>query len=260
VNQVRPAPCVLVLGGTTEARELAAALVEAGVPAISSLAGRLERPQLPVGAIRVGGFGGPHALADWLREHQIAAVVDATHPFAAQVSASAAEACAATHTPLIRLDRPAWTAQPGDRWHRVTDLAEAAEVVPRLGRRVLLTIGRRGVAAFANITAAWFVIRCIEQPADPLPPNHELILARGPFTLASELALIDQHAIDLLVTRDSGGAATEAKLEAARQRQLPVIVVRRPAPPAGATVPDVSGAVAWVQSIVHPGSPASRSR
>jgi precorrin-6A/cobalt-precorrin-6A reductase len=242
---------VLVLGGTTEARELAAALNQATLPVISSLAGRLLKPRLPAGEVRIGGFGGPAALASWLVEHNVAVVVDATHPFAEQISTSAVTACASAGVPLLRLDRPGWKEQAGDRWHWADDLSAAAELAPRLGGRILLTIGRQGLAAFAAARSAWFLVRCVEPPDSPLPPYYELLLNRGPFTLAGELALIRCHAIDLIVTRDSGGAPTAAKLEAARLSGLPVIVVRRPPCPEVTSAADVATAFEWVRSIVH---------
>jgi precorrin-6A/cobalt-precorrin-6A reductase len=243
---------ILILGGTAEARELAAALQTAGVPVTSSLAGRVANPRLPRGAVRVGGFGGPAALAGWLTEHGVRAVVDATHPFAERISASAAEACPAAGVPLLRLERPAWTERPGDRWHRVSDLAAAAALLPGLGRRVLLTTGRQGLAAFAGVQDAWFLIRCVEPPDPPLPPRHAVVLDRGPYTLAGEGGLIDAHGIEVVVTKESGGAMTQAKLDAARERRLPVIVVARPPRPAGEAVDTVAAALAWARSH-HPG-------
>jgi precorrin-6A/cobalt-precorrin-6A reductase len=215
----------------------------------SSLAGRVANPRLPAGHVRIGGFGGPAALARWLREHAVRAVVDATHPFAERISASAVRACAAAGVPLLRLERPGWTERAGDRWHRVAGLAGAAALASTLGRRALLTTGRQGLGAFAAVGDVWFLVRCVDPPAPPLPPAHELLLDRGPYTLAGELALIDAHAIDLVITKDSGGRLTEAKLDAARERGLPVIVVDRPARPAVRTVPTVAEALDWA----HPG-------
>ncbi len=249
---------ILILGGTAEARELAAGLDARGVDVTSSLAGRVVRPRLPAGKTRVGGFGGPEALARWISEHEVRAVVDATHPFAERISASAAQACPAARVPLLRLERPGWTERPGDRWQWVDDLEQVATAVsrdgprpgaPRGGRpawRVLLTTGRQGLAAFAHVEDAWFLVRCVDVPQTPLPLHHELLLDRGPYTVEGELGLIDAHAIDLVVTKDSGGPHTAAKLDAARERGLPVIVVRRPARPAGvATVATADEAVAW---------------
>ncbi len=236
---------ILVLGGTAEARELADALVSARVGVTSSLAGRVSRPRLPAGELRIGGFGGPEALARWLSEHGVVAVLDATHPFAERISASAVAACARAGLPLLRLQRPGWRERAGDDWHWVSDLDQAATAIPALGERVLLTTGRQGLAAFAGVHDAWFLVRCVEQPDPPLPPHHELLLDRGPYTLAGELALIDEHRIDLVVTKDSGGAHTEAKLEAARSRGLAVIVVRRPPRPDVKTVDTVADALAW---------------
>ena len=238
---------ILVLGGTTEARELAAHLDGAGIRVMTSLAGRVRNPRLPRGEVRVGGFGGPAALAEWLTEHRVAAVVDATHPFARRISGSAAEACRAAGVALLRLERPGWRERPGDRWHRVPDLPAAAALVPRLGRRVLLTTGRQGLAAFAQV-GAWFLIRCVDPPDAPLPVRHELLLDRGPYTLAGELDLIDRHGIDLVVTKDSGGGLTEAKLDAARERGLPVIVVDRPPRRKTEAVATVAEALGWARA------------
>lgn len=241
-----PGP-VLVLGGTAEARALAAALHAAGRPVISSLAGRVRAPRLPEGAVRIGGFGGPTGLAAWLRAHDVRAVVDATHPFAQRIGASAARAAPAAAVPLLRLARPGWEARPGDRWHRVPDLAAAAALVPRLGSRAFLTTGRQGLRAFRRDGATFFLVRTVDPPdSADLPPRHRLLLDRGPYTRTGEGALLDAHRIDVLVTKDSGGALTVAKLDAARDRGLPVIVVDRPARPQVETVTDVDAAVAWL--------------
>jgi precorrin-6A/cobalt-precorrin-6A reductase len=237
-------PSVLLLGGTAEARELATRLDAQGVPVITSLAGRVSRPRLPKGQVRIGGFGGPDAMATWLAEHDITRVVDATHPFAERISASAAQACAQAGVDLIRLERPGWTEQPGDDWHWVDDLDEAARRIPTLGSRVLLTTGRQGLAAFAPTNDAWFLVRCVDPPEAPLPPHHELLLDRGPYTLDGELALVDSHAIDVVVTKNSGGDHTRAKLDAARLRGLPVVLVRRPPRPDVPTVATVDEALA----------------
>jgi precorrin-6A/cobalt-precorrin-6A reductase len=246
---------VLVLGGTTEARELAGALDQAGLSVVSSLAGRVAHARLPPGEVRIGGFGGADAFATWLLKHGCAAVVDATHPFAERISVMAAAACSSAGVPLVRLERPGWNEQAGDRWEWVDDIAGAARLAGKPGRRILLTIGRQGVAAFAEIRSAWFLIRCVEPPDPPLPPRSEVLLDRGPYTLHGEVALLDRRAIDLIVTKDSGGPATSAKLQAARLRDLPVIVIRRPPRPNVASVADVASAVAWVHSIVQADSP-----
>jgi precorrin-6A/cobalt-precorrin-6A reductase len=235
---------ILVLGGTAEARELAAELDGAGIAVTSSLAGRVANPRLPPGQVRVGGFGGPAALAGWLREQGVRAVVDATHPFAERISASAARACPEAGVPVLRLERPGWHERPGDRWHRVPDLAAAAQRIPQLGSRTLLTTGRQGLASFAE-TDAWFLVRCVEPPDPPLPVRHELLLGRGPYTLTGERALIERFEIDVVVTKDSGGRLTEAKLDAARELGLPVIVVDRPPRPSMDAVVTVAEAVSW---------------
>jgi precorrin-6A/cobalt-precorrin-6A reductase len=237
---------ILVLGGTGEARELAAALHAAGVPVTSSLAGRVRRPRLPAGETRIGGFGGSDALARWIVEHGVWAVVDATHPFAQRISASAARACPQAGVPLLRLERPGWTQRPGDRWLWVDDLEAAA--VATAGHRVLLTTGRQGLGAFAACDDAWFLVRCVDPPQPPLPPRHKLLLDRGPYTVEGELGLIDGHAIDLVVTKDSGGPLTVAKLDAARERGLAVVVVRRPPRLDVPAVATVAEALAWART------------
>jgi precorrin-6A/cobalt-precorrin-6A reductase len=242
---------ILILGGTTEARELAAALCDRGVAVTSSLAGRVSRPRLPAGRVRSGGFGGPDGLLRWLQQQGVAAVVDATHPFAERISASAAAACPRAGVPLLRLERPGWSERPGDRWQWVEELDAAATALPLLGERVLLTTGRQGLAAFAGVEGCWFLIRCVEQPEPPLPPRHRLVFDRGPYKLDGELALIDEHRIEVVVTKDSGGVHTGAKLDAARLRGLPVIVVRRPPRPAGAAVVSVAEALAWAGEQLH---------
>lgn len=239
---------VLVLGGTAEARALAAALHDRGEQrVISTLAGRIARPRLPVGEVRVGGFGGPDGLAAYLRDERVDAVVDATHPFAERMSWSAAQACARTATALLRLERPPFARDPAIDWREVASLPEAAALLPAAGRRVFLTTGRQGLAAFAAITDAFFLVRCVQAPdAAALPPRHELILDRGPFDVAGELRLIDDHAIDVLVTKDSGGDMTQAKLAAARRRGLPVVIVARSPRPDVETVPTVEQVLAWL--------------
>lgn len=244
---------VLVLGGTGEARALAAALDAAdGTRVVSTLAGRIADPRLPVGEVRVGGFGGPGGLAAYIAHEGVGAVVDATHPFAERMSWSAYEACTRTHTPLLRLERPPFRRDPAIEWREVASLHDAAALLPQAGHRVFLTTGRQGLAAFAGVRDAFFLIRCVDAP-DPaaLPPAHHVVLDRGPFTIDGELALIDAHALDVLVTKDSGGAMTQAKLAAARERGLPVIVVARPARPAAQTVPTVEEALAWLGERPH---------
>lgn len=241
-------PHILILGGTTEARELAAGLASRpGVRVTTSLAGRVTRPGAVAGEVRIGGFGGVAGLADWIREEQVDALVDATHPFARAITAHAVRAAAATGVRCVVLRRPGWRPGPGDRWHQVDSLEEAARLLPSLGRRVFLTTGRTELAAFAHLTELHFVVRSVELPEPPMPPHTEVLLARGPFTVADESTLLYDHCIDVLVTKDSGGAATSAKLTAARELALPVVVVRRPPLPDGVTaVPDVASVERWL--------------
>ncbi|MGG2461992.1 cobalt-precorrin-6A reductase [Streptomyces sp. RGM 3693] len=243
---------VLILGGTTEARQLAAALVaEEGVRVMTSLAGRVAAPRLPAGEVRIGGFGGPEGLARWLREHAVDALIDATHPFAGTISFHAAQAAATAHVPLLALRRPGWGAQPGDVWHPVPSLTEAAAVLPALGGRVFLTTGRMGLAHFAHLTDLWFLVRSVDAPEPPHPPRMTTVLDRGPFTLDGERELLRHHRIDVLVTKDSGAAATAPKLAAAREAGVPVVVVQRPPVPEGVPVAAEPGAaVDWVRALL----------
>jgi precorrin-6A/cobalt-precorrin-6A reductase len=236
-------PHLLILGGTTEARELAGVLAaRAGVRVTTSLAGRVARPGALDGEVRIGGFGGAEGLADWLREQHVDAVVDATHPFAAAITENAVRAGAATGVPVVVLRRPGWTAGAADQWHLVDSLADAAEALARFGRRVFLTTGRLGLSAFIGLTDRHFLVRSVELPEPPVPPNTQVLIARGPFTVTDETALLREHRIDVLVTKDSGGEATAAKLTAARELGLPVVVVRRPPLPEGVrAVADAAG-------------------
>ena len=238
---------VLVLGGTAEGRRLAAALVADGVDVLSSLAGRVAEPVLPAGEVRIGGFGGAEGLAAWLRENQVSAVVDATHPFAATMTAHAAAAAAVTGTPLLRLQRPGWREQPGDNWRWVATMQEAAAAVARY-RHVFLTTGRTGLGAFAGLTQE-VLVRSVDPPEPPLPPHTTVVLERGPFSVDDELALMREHTVDVVVTKDSGSHLTEAKLVAARQLGIPVVVIRRPPLPAGIpVVATVEEALDWVRA------------
>lgn len=267
MSDIQSSGRVLILGGTSEGRLLAERLAARGVSTVTSLAGRLSAAGVHKGKMRSGGFGGADGLTDWLRQERIAAVVDATHPFAVQIGASAVAACGTMGLPLLRLDRPAWQAQPGDRWLSAHSLSEAARLTSLHGRRVLLAIGRQGVGAFAAVSDAWFLIRCIERPHCELPEAHQLVLARGPFALADEGKLLEEHGIDLVVTKNSGGP-TDAKLQAARERDIAVVIVERPARVSGAeVVGSVEEAVAWVERVLggrthgeNVGSSATRRR
>ena len=227
---------LLILGGTAEAVELArACAARLQLQVISSLAGRTRAPGLPLGEVRIGGFGGPGGLTRFLAERAIDRVIDATHPFAVQIGTHAELACREAGVLRLRLLRPPWTREPGDHWIDVADLTEAARRLPSLGRRIFLTIGHQDLAAFARIDL-WFLVRAIE-PLGVLPLGQGQWLAgRGPFGVEDEIALLRTHAIDVLVTKASGGDATYAKLAAARQLGLPVVMVRRPPPPPGPVV------------------------
>ncbi|MFI8565957.1 cobalt-precorrin-6A reductase [Rhodococcus sp. NPDC078407] len=240
---------VLILGGTTESRALAAALATVqGIETITSLAGRVAEPTLPVGQTRIGGFGGPDALAEWLRTNAIDVVVDATHPFASNIGAHAEQATGATSIPLLVLTRPPWTAGKGDRWTSVASLPDAASAIIS-GSRVFLTTGRQGVHHFARVDHSWFLVRAIDPPTGPVPPHTTLLLDRGPFDIDHESTMFADHRIDLLITKNSGGEMTRAKLDAARTASVPVLMVDRP-PRTGSApmVFDVASALDWLMN------------
>ena len=250
---------VLILGGTTEAYSLAQKLTDQGTwRVISSLAGRTANPRLPTGEVRIGGFGGIEGLSTYLAQNIIGAVIDATHPFASRMGWNAAAACRHTNIPLLRLERPAWGPTPSDRWVPVETWEQAVAAVDRESQRVLMTIGRQELLPFAVLKHPWFLIRSVDAP-NPMPPFEkvQLHLDRGPFTLEAERALLATHAIDTIVCKNSGGSATDAKLVAARELGVKVIILQRPLRPETTVTSSVEGALKWVQeldesSILHP--------
>ncbi|MBT6442025.1 MAG: cobalt-precorrin-6A reductase [Alphaproteobacteria bacterium] len=246
-----PAPDlkILILGGTQEAVALASVLAaqRPDVSAVTSLAGRTQSPAPIPGPVRTGGFGGAARMRDYLRAEEFSALVDATHPFATQISSHAAQACTELGLPRLVLHRAPWRAAPDDQWHDVPDMPAAATYLPKLGRRVFLSTGPRAVAAFSAVTGVWFLVRMVDTPTTPLPfACGEIVLGRGPFDEAAERALMVEHRIDLLVTRNSGGAGAAAKLKAARDLDLPVIMVARPDPPPGVRVETVDAVLDWL--------------
>lgn len=226
---------LLLLGGTSEARELAGTLAARdGVATTLSLAGVTRKPlEMPV-PVRIGGFGGVDGLVHYIREHGIDHVIDATHPFAGQMSRNAAQACRAAGCELWRLGRPAWQARAGDDWHSARDLDDAAGQLTRFGERVFLSVGARSLAPFESVAGKHWIVRSIEPPQPPPAfTDWTPILDRPPFGKADEIALLRAHAVDVIVTKNSGAAATTAKLDAARELGLPVVMVERPDLPAG---------------------------
>ena len=239
---------LLLLGGTHEAVELARALAgNPGVETTYSLAGRTRRPASVPVPVRTGGFGGPDGLAAYLRDEKFDLVVDATHPYAATMSAHAALACKRTSVPRLVLHRPPWTPGPRDRWVEVADTESAARALAGLGRRALLTVGSRGLEPFAAVPGVSFLVRAVEPPAVALDAaRFEVVLARGPFDVESERKLLESRAIDVVVSKNSGGTAAHAKLEAARALELPVVMIVRPPPPPGPREETVAAAADWI--------------
>ena len=239
---------VLVLGGTTEASELCRRLAgRPGIAATLSLAGRTAAPAAQPVPVRSGGFGGAEGLARYLRAESITVVVDATHPFAAQMSRNAARACIEAGVPLVALVRPPWLPQAGDRWLEVDSNEEAAAALGAAPRRVFLSIGRLGIADFAAAPQHAYLVRSIEPPeALAALLNHRLVLGRGPFDAAEEAALLAAEEIDVLVSKNAGGRAPYGKIEAARRLGLPVVMRRRPERPDVPMVTDADAALAFL--------------
>lgn len=241
---------VLLLGGSEEARALAALLTaDAAVDVVSSLPGQPSGVGPPLGRVRIGGFGGVRGLVDWLREESVEAVVDATPSFAATMTERAAEATRSVGVPLLVLRRPGWVPGPGDDWHWAGDLASAADLTPTVGSRPFLTVGSHGLDAFAGLGLPTLA-RC-DEPPEPRPRWCELIVDPGPHTVAGERDLFGRHGIDVLVSKDCGGPMTGAKLTAARELAVPVVMIRRPAvPPEVESVESVPDAVSWLRTVV----------
>jgi precorrin-6A/cobalt-precorrin-6A reductase len=237
-----------VLGGTAEARALAALLDAHGARFMSSLAGRVARPRLPLGAVHIGGFGGVSGLRAFLMENRVSAVVDATHPFAQGMTANAVAACSADDVPLLRLERPGWSDAPGaDSWTWVDDHDAAANAAAQRGERPFLTIGRQSLDHFVGPLADRpALVRAVDEPAIPLPDAWTLVLSRGPYLIEDERALFDEHDVDVLVTKDSGGSYTWAKMQVAEERGAAVVIVRRGPGPTGVdVVSDPQAAADW---------------
>jgi precorrin-6A/cobalt-precorrin-6A reductase len=245
VNQGASAmPNILILGGTTEASALADALAARGTPATLSYAGRVASPRPQPVPVRIGGFGGVDGLAAYLRSEQVTHLVDATHPFAAQMSRHAVRAAAQAGIPLTALTRPPWRPEEGDRWTMVPDLPAALAALAGPPRRILLALGRMHVDAFRVQPQHHYLLRFVDAPLVPPPlPDHHLLVDRGPFDADRDTALLRVHAIDLVLCKNAGGTGASAKLVAARRLGLPVLMIDRPPLPARIAVHDVAAAL-----------------
>ncbi|MDW4496477.1 cobalt-precorrin-6A reductase [Sulfitobacter sp. D35] len=240
-------PNLLILGGTTEATALCKALAEREMRAQVSLAGRVERPVRQPLPMRSGGFGGVEGLARFLKAEAISHVIDATHPFAARMSANAVAACAETGTPLVALTRPAWQRKAGDDWQSVPDIPAAAEALAGPARRILLAVGRMHLADFAPNPQHFYLLRLVDPPKERPPfPDHVALVSRGPFTEEGDRALMRAHRIDLVVSKNSGGQGAYAKIAAARSLGLPVVMIDRPEIPARHEVSEVAAVLDWL--------------
>jgi len=236
----------LILGGTTDASLLAAAIARAGLDAVYSYGGRTRAPAEQPLPTRIGGFGGASGLADYIRREGITHVVDATHPFAAEMSRNAVAACTATGTPLIALERAPWARAPADNWIEVADIASAVAALPEKATRVFLAIGRQHIAPFATRPQHAYTLRFVDPPEAHLPFAADVIVSRGPFTLGGEFEMMRSRGIAWLVARNSGGEGARAKIDAARELGVPVIILSRPPLPDRMAVETVAEVVQWL--------------
>ena len=239
---------VLILGGTAEARQLAGRLAgRSDLRVTLSLAGRTASPASQPVPVRSGGFGGAAGLADYLAKERIGALIDATHPYAAVISANAAEAARNTNVLFVALRRPPWIAIAGDRWIEVRDVREAVQALGPAPRRVFVALGRNELAPFQDAPAHYYLIRSVDPVDPPLSlPLASYVTGRGPFGEADDRALMEAHCIDTLIAKNSGGAATYGKIAAARGLGVDVIILRRPAAPVGPAVETVDDAIVWL--------------
>ncbi|MEL6643571.1 MAG: cobalt-precorrin-6A reductase [Pseudomonadota bacterium] len=245
-------PNLLILGGTTEATALARALADAGYAGVVSFAGRVERPIRQPLPQRVGGFGGVEGLSDYLLANDVTHVIDATHPFATQMSRNAIEACRLASVPLVALTRAPWQAEPGDLWTVVPDIAAAAATLDCPRETVLLAVGRQTLSAFAGNPQHRYILRLVDPPASPPPfPDHHVIVSRGPFTMEGDRELIVAHGVTRVVSKNSGGTGAYAKIAAARALGLPVVMIDRPVIPPRHEVFAVEDVLDW---IAHAGT------
>jgi precorrin-6A/cobalt-precorrin-6A reductase len=243
---------ILILGGTTEARHLAERLAgRANMAVTVSLAGRTTAPLAQAATVRTGGFGGIDGLVEYLATERIDALIDATHPHAAIISANAVAAAASTRVPLLALRRPPWTALAGDRWTEVANIEDVLQVLAPAPRRVFLTLGRNEIGLFNRAPQHYYLVRSVEPVDPPLSVKHAFyVTGRGPFTEADDHGLLAAHAIDVVVAKNSGGTATYGKIAAARALGISVIMVRRPLSPDVATVETVADAITWLDHVV----------
>jgi precorrin-6A/cobalt-precorrin-6A reductase len=251
---------VLILGGTAEARALAERLAWRGdLDVTASLAGRTAAPARQAVPVRRGGFGGAAGLADYLKRERIAALIDATHPYAAVISASAVVAARRANVAFIGLRRAPWTAMAGDHWTEVSDISAAVEALGQTPRRVFVTLGRNELAPLQNAPQHHYLIRSVDPVEPPLAlPHAHYMTARGPFAAADERALMTEHRIDIVIAKNGGGTATYGKIEAARTLGLAVIMLRRPAPPDGPAVHSIDEALAWLDHTLTSAAAAAR--
>lgn len=243
-------PNLLILGGTTEATALGAAVADAGISGTVSFAGRVERPKRQPLPQRIGGFGGVDGLRAFLAANRISHVVDATHPFAAQMSTNAVAACAAEGVPLVALTRAPWVVTDGDVWTHVPDIAGAVGALDRPALRVMLAVGRMHLNDFTPNPHHFYMLRLVDPPSAPPPfPDHHVLVSRGPFTAADDRALMQQHGIDLVVSKNAGGTGAYAKIAAARDLGLPVVMIDRPAIPQRNELFNVTDVMAWIRHV-----------
>jgi len=239
-------PKILILGGTTEANALAQAVSERGIPATYSYAGRVSNPRPQPLPVRVGGFGGVEGLVQYIRDHGISHVIDATHPFAAQMSGNAVAACRNAGVKLAALTRPKWIAQQGDRWQHVPDITTAVATLDGPAQRIFLAVGRMHLEDFAAQPQHHYLLRLVDTPETLPLPNCEIVISRGPFTEEDDKALIERHRSALIVSKNAGGTGARAKLDAARSLGVPVLMIDRPVLPHRTELLTVDEVLSWL--------------
>ncbi len=238
---------ILLLGGTTEASQMAKTLAAEGLDAVFSYAGRTTKPVAQPLRTRIGGFGGVEGLTTYLSAENITRVIDATHPFAAGMSRNAHAACRRANVPLIRLERPAWAPAEGDRWTSLPSIEDVPDALPDTPSRIFLAIGKQQIGLFAAKPQHHYLLRLVDQPEAGLPlPDTAVVIARGPFDIAGDVALMREHRITHVVAKNSGGQGARAKLDAARTLGLPVLMAQRPVLPSGDVASTAEDVLHWL--------------
>ena len=237
---------ILILGGTREASMIASELVDRGHRVVTSLAGRTRSPKPLKGETRIGGFGGTEGLSEFLRKNEITLLVDATHPYATRISEAASTACEENRVRRLQFLRPPWSPVAGDNWQFVATGEEASKTLPQ-NSVCFLAVGSQHLSPFVTRDDVRFILRTVDSPEEPLEfENHELITGLPSNSARDEQSILERHGVTHIVCRNSGGTGAYAKLSAARELSIPVIMISRPAPPEGKTFKKVEELLAFI--------------